>query len=71
MRLGANKSVIFDKIFKAVTSNIKYAENGSNQIHTYINGYKVTIRFYFKDGQLKSLDAFMGWASRVIGNLIK
>ena len=47
------------------------AATGSNQIHTTINGVKVTIRFFVKDGAIQSVDAFVGWAERIIGKLLK
>lgn len=70
-KLGSTDRQIFDRIFKVIQSCISQAQNGSNQIYTYINGYKVTIRFFFKDGSIKSIDAMMGWASRIIGKLMK
>ena len=71
MKLGTTQRNIFNKIFDIVSSKIMYAQDGPNQIHTMINGFRVTIRFYFHDGQVKSIDAFIGWANRIIGNLIK
>ncbi len=71
LKIGSSQRQIFDRIFKIIQSCMSKAQNGSNQIHTIINGYRVTIRFYFKDGTIKSIDAFMGWASRVIGKLIR
>lgn len=70
-KLGSTDRQIFDRIFKIIQSCISQAQNGSNQIHTYINGFKVTIRFYFKDGTIQSIDAFIGWATRIVGKLIK
>ena len=54
-----------------MSSKIVKAQNGSNEIHTIIRGIKVTIRFYFKDGKVLSLDAFVGWAKSVVGKLLK
>ncbi len=71
LKLGSSKRHIFDKIYSIIQSSMSKSVNGSNQIHTIINGHKVTIRFYLKDGVIKSMDAFTGWASRIIGNLIK
>jgi hypothetical protein len=71
MKLGSSQRDIFNKAFNIVSSKIAQAENGSNQIHTTINGFKVTIRFYFKDGKFGSFDVFLGWASRIIGKLLK
>ncbi|MFR1517687.1 MAG: polymorphic toxin type 35 domain-containing protein [Clostridia bacterium] len=71
MRLGSSQRDIFNKIFNVLSSKIQYVVNGSNQTHTTIKGIKVTIRFYFMDGQIKSLDAFIGWAGRIIGKLLK
>lgn len=71
MRLGSSQRNIFNKVFNIISSKITKAQNGSNEIHTTIKGFKVTIRFYFKDGKVTSIDAFMGWAKRVIGKLLK
>ena len=54
-----------------MSSKIAQARNGSNEIRAVIKGYKVTIRFYFKDGTIRSVDAFIGWGSRVLGKLLK
>ena len=71
MKLGSSQRNIFNKAFSIVSSKITQAANGSNQINTTINGYKVTIRFYFQNGNFGSFDVFMGWSSRVIGKLLK
>ena len=65
------KRGVFDKAFSIVSSKITQAQNGSNQIHTTISGVKVTIRFYFKDGSFGSFNIIKGWASRIIGKLLK
>ena len=70
MKLGGSQKSIFNKIYKIVKRNLPNAVNGSNQIHTTINGTKVTIRFYVSNGQVQSMDAFIGWASRIIGKLL-
>ena len=59
------------KGFKIVLNKLWQAQEGPNEIHTYINGYKVTIRFYVENGWILSMDMFMGWATRVIGKLLK
>ena len=71
MKLGSSKWVIFNKAFQIVLSKISQAVEGSNQIHTVINGYKVTIRFRLNNGVIQSFDIFMGWATRIIGKLLK
>ena len=71
MKLGSSQRDIFNKAFNIVSSKITQAANGSNQIHTYIKGYKVTIRFYFKDGKFGSFNIFMGWAKKIVGKLLK
>lgn len=70
MKLGGSQKSIFNKIYKVVKSNLPNAVNGSNQIHTTINGVKVTIRFYVSNGQVQNINAFTGWASRIIGKLL-
>ncbi|NLJ15779.1 MAG: hypothetical protein GX346_01440 [Clostridiales bacterium] len=71
MRLGGTKRQIFDKIMNVVTLKMPQAATGSNQIHTTINGIKVTIRFFVKDGTIQSVNAFVGWTERIIGNLLR
>lgn len=71
MNLGTSKWFIFYKAYKIVVSNLHQAVNGSNQIYTYINGYKVTIRFYMENNVIRSFDIMMGWAQRIIGKLLK
>lgn len=70
MRLGSSQKSIFNKLYKVVNSYLPNAVNGSNQIHTTINGVKVTIRFYVSNGQVQSIDAFTGWATRIVGKLL-
>ena len=50
MKLGGSEKTILNKIYKIVKSNLVNAVNGSNQIHTTINGVKITIRFYVSNG---------------------
>ena len=71
MKLGTSQRSIFNKVFRIMSSKIVKAQNGSNEIHTIIRGIKVTIRFYFKDGKVLSLDAFVAWAKSVVGKLLK
>ena len=70
MRLGGSQKTIFNKIYKVVNSNLANAVNGSNQIHTTINGVKTTIRFYVSNGEVKNINAMTGWATRIIGKLL-
>ena len=70
MKLGNSQKSIFNKLYKIVDFYLPNAVNGSNQIHTTINGVKITIRFYVSDGKVQSIDAFTGWATRIIGKLL-
>ena len=70
MRLGGSQKTIFNKIYKVVNSNLANAVNGSNQIHTTINGVKTTIRFYVSNGEVQNINAMTGWATRIIGKLL-
>ena len=70
MRLGNSQKAIFNKLYEIVNSNLVNAVNGSNQIHTTINGIQITIRFYVSNGEVQSLDAMTGWATRIIGKLL-
>ena len=70
MRLGGSQEAIFNKIYKVVNSNLANAVNGSNQIYTTINGVKTTIRFYVSNGEVQSINAMTGWATRIIGKLL-
>ena len=70
MSLGRSQRSIFNQLYKIVNANLANAVNGSNQIYTTINGVKTTIRFYVSNGQVQSIDAFTGWATRIIGKLL-
>ena len=59
-----------DEGFEILNSNLANAVNGSNQIHTTINGVKTTIRFYVSNGEVQSINAMTGWATRIIGKLL-
>ena len=70
-KLGASRKAVFNQIFRIVQTYLPKAVNGSNQIYTRINGYKVTIRFYINNGELKGINYFIGWAKDVVGKLLK
>lgn len=70
MQLGGSQKAIFNKIFKVVKANLPNAVSGSNQIHTTINGIRVTIRFHVSKGQVDNINAMVGWATRIIGKLL-
>ncbi len=70
MKLGGSEKATFNEIYKIINSNLVNAVDGSNQIHTTINGVKTTIRFYVSNGQVQSINAFIGWATRIIGKLL-
>ncbi|WP_223264172.1 RHS repeat-associated core domain-containing protein [Paenibacillus sp. IHB B 3084] len=72
MKLGKDKQSIFSSITGKIGSvDPSKLKQGSNQMHTKINGYDVTIRFYVENGAVINVNTFMGTADRVIGNLIK
>ncbi len=70
MKLGGSEKATFNEIYKIINYNLLNAVDGSNQIHTTINGVKTTIRFYVSNGQVQSINAFIGWATRIIGKLL-
>lgn len=65
------KRGLFNKAFKIISSKIVQAENGSNQIYTKIGGVKITIRFNFLDGSIRSINIIKGWIPRIIGKLLR
>lgn len=73
MDLGKDRQSIFKSITGKIASVDPYKiKQGSNQLHTRINGYDVTIRFFVDaNGTVININAFRGTTSRVIGNLIK
>ncbi|WP_412177698.1 polymorphic toxin type 35 domain-containing protein [Paenibacillus polymyxa] len=73
MKLGKDRQLIFSSITEKIGSvDSSKFKQGSNQMHTKINGYDVTIRFYVNEnGTVINVNTFMGTADRVIGNLIK
>ena len=66
-----NQREFFDQAMNKIQALIGQAQAGSNQIYTSINGINVTIRFYYNNGALSSIDIFTGWATRIIGKLLK
>lgn len=72
MDLGKDKN----DIIHSISSKIKDVDasgllkEGSNQIRTSINGVESEIRVFIKDGSVLSVDAFKGYSSRDIGNII-
>lgn len=73
MKLGKDRQSIFSSITGKIGSvDPSKLAQGSNQMHTKINGYDVTIRFYVDaKGTVINLNTFMGTAERVIGNLVQ
>ena len=70
MRLGSSKKAIFNKSIDII-KKARRVKVGSNEIRTYINGQKVTIRFYvLPNGVVKNVNMFRGHSGRAIGNLI-
>lgn len=70
MNLGTNESEIINKFFSIAKATSGQWVEGSNEIRTMINGIKVTIRFYVKNGEIINLDGFVGYSKRIIGKLI-
>lgn len=72
MDLGKNQ----DEILKSISDKISKVnaddllKEGSNQIRTTMNGVEAEIRVFVKDGEILSVDAFKGFSSRTIGNVI-
>ncbi|WP_306294942.1 polymorphic toxin-type HINT domain-containing protein [Paenibacillus kribbensis] len=73
MKLGSDRQSIFNSITRKIGSvDPAKLQKGSNQMHTNINGRDVTVRFYVNEnGTVINVNAFMGTADRVIGNLVK
>lgn len=73
MKLGKDRKSIFSSITGKIASvNPSKLQKGSNQMHTKINGHNVTIRFFVNEnGTVINVNAFMGTADRIIGNLVK
>ena len=71
MQLGSDKVDIFNRLVNVVNQYASKVVEGSNQIHTMINGAETTIRFYVQNGQIISINAMVGHAQRIIGTLLK
>ncbi|MFT1867147.1 hypothetical protein, partial [Vibrio cholerae] len=70
MRLGSSQKAIFNKSIDII-KKARRVKVGSNEIRTYINGHKVTIRFYvLPNGVVKNVNMFRGHSGRAVGNLI-
>ena len=70
MELGSSREEIFATVVNIANSFSDKWQTGSNEIRTVINGIETTIRFFIEEGRMISIDAFVGYSSRVIGNLI-
>lgn len=70
MQLGTDKIDIFNKIINITNKHSDKWDVGSNEIRTVINNIEVTIRFNVVDNVIRSINAFVGYSERVIGNLI-
>jgi|GEM_PF-1829348 len=76
MKLGKNEQAIlnkFKKMIETADSAGVLKNNTNNQIRTVINGYKVEVRAYVKDGELKNLNAFVvdgDWPKTNYGNIV-
>lgn len=71
MQLGKSQKSIYNSIFRIVKSKLGMAANGANEIRTTINGIDTTIRFFVSNGQVTSIDAFIGFSSVVKGKLLR
>lgn len=70
MKLGKSEDKILDNFFDIAVKNADKWVEGPNEIHTIINGYETTIRFFVQNGEIINLDGFIGLSKRVIGFLI-
>ncbi|TRY26938.1 MULTISPECIES: polymorphic toxin type 35 domain-containing protein [Brevibacillus] len=76
MKLGKNEKAILKKFRDMIENADEYGvlkDNTNNQIRTIINGYKVEVRAYVKDGELKNLNAFLvtgEWPNTNFGNIV-
>jgi len=64
--LGGASGTIANEVFVNNVSHIFSYKHRDNGII-----YKVTIRFYFKDGQFGSFNIFRDWANKIVGKLLK
>ncbi len=72
MSSGDSKSEIMNKfvrIIKELDTPGNFVE-GSNQIHTIINGQQAEIKIFLKNGEVISIDGFKGWSTRIINKVI-
>jgi hypothetical protein len=70
MKLGNSEDKILNNFFDIAVKNADKWVEGPNEIHTIINGYETTIRFFVQNGEIINLDGFIGISSRIIGSLI-
>ena len=65
------------KIFKRVVEIVKRADSqgllgeSSNDIRTVIEGIKVTVRVYIRNGKVESINCFPNHSNRVINRLVE
>ena len=72
MTLGKDKPAIFTKIVQValVASKVLKTLEGSKDIYTVINGVATTVRMYLAKGEVISLNAFVGYSARTLGEAI-
>ena len=73
MKLGKTEEEIYN-YFIDIIINVDHKgllKEGSNQIHTKINGYNTEIKLFIKNGEVLNIDGFAGHSNRIINNLVK
>ena len=72
LTLGKDKPAIFTKIVQVafVASKVLKTLEGSKDIYTVINGVATTVRMYLAKGEVISLNAFVGYSARTLGEAI-
>lgn len=72
MNLGPTQEAINDKLVeiikKADSKNL--LKEGPNNIVTFVNDAKITVRVFVKDDNVLSYNAFMGISNRQVKNTI-
>ncbi len=71
--LGKNEVDIVTKFINIIllADHKDLLKEGSNQIHTIINGHKVVIRFFIKEGEILMLNGFIETNANRIGNVFR
>ena len=70
LKLGNSQEEIMNKLVDIASKTSSQWIEGDNEIRTFANGMKVTIRINIHHGAIRGVNAYIGFSNRILGNLI-